>query len=881
MRALYPLALGFLLLASTTAREARGQVSPRQSPVRTVRIVPGPEYAAGGLHRTIFGDLWRDLWTTEIEVEVLDLKTFAGGLRPKKRGGGFQTKSLRFTGADGREYKFRSLDKDPKTVLAPELRESVVADIVQDLISTSNPVSPLVAAPLLDAVGVLNARPRIVLLPNDPALGEFQTDFGGLLGMLEENPTDDDEETAFAGSDKVVTTYKLFRRLEEDNDEQVDARSYLRARLVDIFMGDWDRHVDQWKWARFREGNREYWQPIPRDRDQAFCRYDGLVPWIAETAVTQIEGCDDYYPKIEDLTWSGRYLDRKFLVPLDRETWDSITDDVVSRLTDSVIRYAVAQMPREMYAKEGARLERTLLSRRDGLREASEQFYRTIAKVVEVRGSDKAECVDVDRLDVDRLRVTLYKRDRNTGRTKGTPLFDRTFRTDETREVRIRLFGGDDSAHIAGHVDRSPIVRVIGGGGSDTFADDSRVDGYFLSVTPIPDAETSAYFYDSGDKSTFHEGPSTSVDRTAYPEPKNDTLKWEPPVRDYGHDWRFGPWFNYTPDEGVFIGGGPILYEFGFRAVPYVYRMDLRAGYATAANRFKAQYVGDFFTLLGGLHLNILARGSGLEVLHFYGLGNDTEVETWRDEEEYYKIEQQQFIFRPGIEGTVADGVHLRFGGGIEHIETEIREGTFLGDMERTDTSFYGAHNTTLASLGLGITVDTRNDATFPTSGFYLAAEGTYYPNAFDLTEAFTRAKVDARTYLPIPYFSRSTIALRVGAEKLWGAYPFFKAAFLGGTPTLRGYERERFAGDAAIYGNIEFRFFVSNFNVLVPGYWGVLFAGDIGRIIMDDVGSDTMHGSSGAGLWVAPVDLANTISIAIMRTRKQTGVYVTGGFMF
>ena len=185
--------LGLLLLAvAPLCAQSDSSVRAADTHGSTAIVVPGPEYAAGGLRRLFFGDLWRDLWTTEIEVEVLNMKRFGGGLKPTKRGGGNQTKSLRFAGANGREYKFRSLNKNPRKFLPVDLQETVVGDIVQEFIATANPVSPVITAPILDAAGVLNSAPRIVILPDDEALGEFRADFGGVLGMLEEIPTADD-----------------------------------------------------------------------------------------------------------------------------------------------------------------------------------------------------------------------------------------------------------------------------------------------------------------------------------------------------------------------------------------------------------------------------------------------------------------------------------------------------------------------------------------------------------------------------------------------------------------------------------------------------------------------------------------------------------------
>src|SRR2546422_11432673 len=64
-------------------------------------------------------------------------------------------------------FRSRSVDKDPTLALPPELRATFVREIIQDQISSAHPGAPLVVAPLLDAVGVLNAEPRLFVLPND------------------------------------------------------------------------------------------------------------------------------------------------------------------------------------------------------------------------------------------------------------------------------------------------------------------------------------------------------------------------------------------------------------------------------------------------------------------------------------------------------------------------------------------------------------------------------------------------------------------------------------------------------------------------------------------------------------------------------------------
>ena len=74
----------------------------------------------------------------------------------------------------------------------------------------------------------------------------------------------------------AVAFARLLERLEEDPEERVDSRDYLAARLVDLIVGDWDRHADQWRWAGYERGDRWTWRPIPRDRDNAYSDYEGI-----------------------------------------------------------------------------------------------------------------------------------------------------------------------------------------------------------------------------------------------------------------------------------------------------------------------------------------------------------------------------------------------------------------------------------------------------------------------------------------------------------------------------------------------------------------------------------------------------------------------------
>src|SRR3982751_753506 len=75
-------------------------------------VIAGPEYKRGAFHQFLWGSHYRKEWTTPVKVPVIDLATFAGGLKPTEQGGGRQTKTLRLVNKNGKQYVLRSIDKD-------------------------------------------------------------------------------------------------------------------------------------------------------------------------------------------------------------------------------------------------------------------------------------------------------------------------------------------------------------------------------------------------------------------------------------------------------------------------------------------------------------------------------------------------------------------------------------------------------------------------------------------------------------------------------------------------------------------------------------------------------------------------------------------------
>lgn len=443
----------------------------------SIEVIASNLYHRSKFGHLFFGKHYRKEWETPIKVACLDVTTAKGGLTPIKQGGGMQTKSLRFMAKDSVQYTFRSIDKDIGGALKPLFQDSFVETFLQDGISSAHPYGFLAVPRLAEAIGIYHTHPNVYYLPATDYLEEYKETFGGMLGMLEVRPDEDlSAYPRFGRSKNVVSTNTLFEHLHKDQDHEVDRWMYAKARLLDILIGDWDRHEDQWRWAEFekKEGGSIF-RPVPRDRDQVFVQFEGLLPWLT-TRKWAMRKMNHFGSKIHDvrgMTMQAEEMDSWFLNQLTVEDWKAIADSVQQELTDEVIEAAVRDFPKEIFAISGEEIIAKLKSRRAGLVDCATEFALILAKQTTIMGSDDQEWFVIERLNDDQTSVTIYKMDEDG--QKGKKLYSRIFTTKETKEIYLYGLGGEDCFEVKGKVKKAIPLFLEGGEGNDTFDDQSIV----------------------------------------------------------------------------------------------------------------------------------------------------------------------------------------------------------------------------------------------------------------------------------------------------------------------------------------------------------------------------------------------------------------------
>ncbi len=459
--------------------EAARPLPPGQDSVRGAAA--GRHYATrGAVAHLLLGAHYRAVWAAPVTAPVLDLARAApdgGPLRPGKAGGGFQSITLNLTDTAGRPYVLRALDKDPRRVLPPWLRYTFVLNLVRDATSAANPYAALVVPPLADALGLPAAHPRLVYVrPDDAALGpENSPRFRGRLALLEEKHHGPAAARALpAPAADLLDSEKMLAQVYASSTARLDQKAYLHARLLDVLLGDWDRHEGQWNWAA-RPGpapGSTVFQAIPKDRDQVFFRFDdGALPWLAaRTVARNLQTFGARYGNVRGLVNQARFMDERGLPACTRADFARAAAALQARLPDTLLARAVRRFPPAVYAREGPRTLAALRVRREALPAAAAVFCTALARHPVLAGTAQAEAFTVQQF-ADSLTVRI-----GSGPNSGpaAPFFSRTFYPAETHQITLEGLGGDDVFTVLPPPDgRRPArirLRLRGGAGHNTLA---------------------------------------------------------------------------------------------------------------------------------------------------------------------------------------------------------------------------------------------------------------------------------------------------------------------------------------------------------------------------------------------------------------------------
>ncbi len=790
------------------------------------------KYHPTGWKNFWMGSGYRDAWSASVEAPLLDVDAYDGGLEAYAIGGGLQTMSVKFKSKNGKKYAFRALDKQPEKSLSEVLQKSVYKGITQELITTMHPYAPLVAHELMEATDIIHIKPELFILDKNNDLSSKYNPYIGKIGTLEEKPKGKRKKhEGFYGADDVVTSYEMLIDLRKSHKNKIDKSAYAKARLMDMLIGDWDRHEDNWKWAMFKESGHHIYKPIPKDRDHTFSHWTGVIPGIADMVVANAEDFDYTFGNLRQLNFKARFLDRQLALELDLASWLEAVSYIQSKITDAVIDNAITKFPEEVRDMHGAIIAAKLKSRRDDLPRAIRKYYAELSEEVQIRASNKRDLVKIERKENGDVLVNLchIKKSGSIGKS----YYQRVFEYGIVKTIYIFGLNGKDVFETEGNVENTIHVEIIGGNGEDKIIDNAIVNKRGKSLT----------VFDTYGEDNISSSKNIKIQKpkhAAHYDPYSFDFDWLIPSasirRSSGNGWGFGLGASYLTR--------------GFNKEGYVNRYDAKGLYYPELGAYR---IDGKFTRNQAVGLSDLVVSTRFTTLNdkfpfFYGIGNDTKF-VKAERRTLNRIDYDYFDLNIGL-----DRKFYSHSNWVNSIGFERHHVSNFEDLEVIESDLVGFGTQSYLGVKSLLDLDFTDRSFYPLDGseFLLQLDGRSSDNG-DLS-----GNIDAKFthYKTIDLGIKFTFAGSLQYKQAVGESSFYHLSSIGSQTNFRGYTRNRFIDKYAFLYNTELRMNLGHVQTpLIRFYIGLFAYFDSGQVwgTQADFLKNNWNSSYGGGFFISP----------------------------
>ncbi len=612
--------------------------------------------------------------------------------------------------------------------------------------------------------------------------------------------------------------------------ERADVNAYLRLRLFDLLVGDWSRLPADIRWVKDDMVGR--WIPVARDYRNAFPRFRGALPRAILLASETMTDFSESYPPSERASSHLRTLDRRLLGVVSAADWDSVTLDLRTRLETS------ARVRADAWSANDPEFSSNLRRRVSTIASASEELRRSINRWVALFGTDADDSVFVRVRQGHLATVTIGPR--GSSRTTDELLFHSA----GTQEIRLVMGRGNDVVVFEG---TEPLMAIeVVSQGNTSLLSRPTTGGPWRTKPPLRVKE-----------------------HRVTARPRID-------LQDWGTVTSFAPWLDLDSDDGLFVGGGPVTTTFGFGHTPYATKNLAKVGIASSTLGIRAKVAYDTREWWDGVGVLAGLRFAQADVTKFFGNGNETMGASSAADIGQYEGRRRDLEIMGGLDvplgPSIAAGVLLR----LTSSAISAKSGTVIDSMLSSGET----RSLNFATSGISMTYDTRGNALLPADAVFLSASFESSPAILQNRRPFTRTSVDGMLYVSVADTSAVVVG-RFAGESMSGDPPWFEAAAIGGSHSLRGFERERFRGQSSLVTGIEVRIPGWTIPFIWPHETGYIVFAETGRVFVRGDASHRWHGAVGAGGWIRPVRAPHLVSATLARSAEDWKISATLGFAF
>ncbi len=797
--------------------------------------------------KTVWGAKYKNAYSQPVNARVASLDTLFGGLRVIRQGNEGDYNSLLLADQNGNRYRMRAMEKnalqiskklvfEDNNTKPSEVEKADVPSIKgQDasFYTASHPYAVMAVPDMAQAINVFYTTPQLFYVPKQKRLGNYNENFGDDLYLISIEPSERSEgEGLFKYPDDVETTDDILIKLRKTGNVFVDEENYIKSRLFDMLIGDWDREPDHWQWAEYYNNyKKNVYVPIPNNRDNAFSSFDGNIFDFTRSLFIGSKQTHVYGKNLTDLKWfnkEGVILDRALLENSGRGQWKYLAKVIQDSITDAVIEKAFNKIPQEVQDESLEDIKQKLKERKKNLVDIADSYYSYLSTLQTIIGTDYDDLFEITRLPNGKTNIRSFT---TINGIKSDTLIDRNYSNKDTKELWIYGLGGKDKFTVTGNENNLVYTRIIGGQDEDVF---SLKEGRRVKV------------YDYESKPNIVE------------EKKGGTIRFTDVYNLNTYDYRkqiersqgLVSAIGYNPDDG-FRAALQFAYRVdNFQRNPFSQKHVVNAAYYTGINSFELSYSGEFANIRDDLNLSFGARLTSPNFkVNFFGFGNETQ--NFQDSEgyEFNRVEVQHISANVGLLRNSNFGSFFKLQTTFDGYEVNNSPTNFISNVNvenKGETNYFG----TLEGIYNYRSYDNNLN---PTLGMLFDLNAGVTDNLKDTDDVFGFIKSRLGFYNTL--VRNRTLVLKTNINyqvNIGKKYQFYQAANLGGDSGLRGYREQRFTGKSFLVGSADIRYSLPKFKVgLIPLQTGIFGGTDLGRVWLPDESSDKWHSSYGGGLWI------------------------------
>ncbi len=810
-------------------------------------IYPKKLTKKSGFYNFLFGKHYREYYGTEVTANTVSLDTLFGGLKPTQAGGGHQSKSLRLEDSDGKEYVMRALKKSATQFLqtvafkdqsiAGDFENTFAEDFLLDFYTTSHPYTPFAVGNLAEFVGVAHSNPELFYIPKQRALANYNTNYGDELYMIEERvadiPNDDDNSTE--ASDNISTT-DLLKKLHKDEKYSVDEQSYIRARLFDMLIGDWDRHDDQWRWAEQKQDDSVVYKAIPRDRDQAFSKYDGFAIWFIMN-IPDLRHMQTFSSKIKNVKWFNREpypLDLALLKTATKEDWLASAKYIQTHLSNENIEKSFDNLPAEVQDETLKKIIANLKIRRNDLAKYAAEYYDVLQETAIVVGTNKKDKFIINKKENGVVTVEVFRL-----KSGGEQfLYKKDFLSGKTKHLWIYGLEDDDVFEVTGTAKSSIKIKLIGGQNHDSYTVENgrKLKIYDFKTkknTLDVDSKTKKNLVDNYDQNLY-----------SYKKPHYNFFTGNPTI-------------GYNPDDNVKVGFSVNYTVNNFKQNPYTQKHSLKGNYYFGTEGVELIYKGSFPELFGKWGMDITGMFTTPNfTMNYFGYGNKTENQDEQFGMNYNRVRIQQLKAGVAFKKIGRNGSELSIEPLFEQFEVEKTTDRFVNIPEIINREVF--LNQYFASTAINYKFKNLDFDALPTLGLDFGLSGTWTTNLENSKMNFPTLETSLALFHKLDSKGNVVLGTNFKYKKIFNSnYFFYQGASIGGDTDLRGFRNERFLGNSYFAQSTDVRLTIGKLRQsIAPLTYGILGGFDYGRVWIDGPDSEQWHHDFGGGIWINTVKI-------------------------